>query len=154
MVQNTKRRQTIKNRQNTTKTKKQREKECVKKLIGKKIKVFDKHFHNTNSQKLSGLQKYKKIFRKILIKTYTSKNCNIGCKGTQLEPGDPSKLPKKYAEQFKNYPKGTISVLEKERKQIFGGKTNVLDEDSFYEKFNKKLKNEYMQSGAVSNCSI
>ena len=52
MVQNTKRRQTIKNRQNTTKTKKQREKECVKKLIGKKIKVFDKHFHNINSNKI------------------------------------------------------------------------------------------------------
>jgi hypothetical protein len=151
------------------KTKKQREKECVKKLIGKKLKElndgFDKdikkfennnknNMNSENKKRLAEFKKNKKVFGKIMAKTYKSLSCNIGCAGTYLEPGDSSKLPAKYAKQLKDYPKKTIKLFEEERKRIFGDKTTVLDEDSFYEKLNKKLKDDYIKSGAVSHCSM
>lgn len=164
MVSRTK---TNKTKQNMTK--KQREKECVKVMVGKKLKElndkFDKgikkfkndnknNINSENKKKLAELKKITKVFNKIMLKTYKSQNCNIGCVGTILEPGDPSKLSPAYAKQFKDYPKETIKLFEKERKRIFGDKTNVLDEDSFYEKLNKKLKTDFIKSGAVSHCSV
>jgi hypothetical protein len=158
-----------KNINKNNKTKKQREKECVKKLIGKKLKEFNdgidkdiKDFENKNKnnmnsenkQNLARLKQYKKVFSKIIVTTYKSLSCNIGCVGTILEPGVPSKLPAKYLKQLKDYPKKTIKLFEEERKRIFGDKTGVLDDDSFYEKLNKRLKDDYIKSGAISHCSI
>jgi anion-transporting ArsA/GET3 family ATPase len=76
-------------------------------------------------------------------------NCNPGCKNTILEPG--KKLPARYYELF-GKDKKTIRIFEKERKSIFGNKTNVLKEN-FYEKAPKKFVDDIKKDGAISLCS-
>lgn len=94
-------------------------------------------------------KKMLKITNDAIINT----NCNIGCKGTLLEPGTADKLPKSLTNKrlYKKYP-SLVNSLQKDRKELFGSKTNVLDEDSFYENLKPQIKKKLMALGAVSHC--
>lgn len=94
-------------------------------------------------------KKMLKITNDMIKKT----NCNIGCKGTLLEPGPANKLPKSLTNSplYKKYPE-FIKLLQSDRTEVFGSKTNVLDEDSFYENIKPQIKKKLMRLGAVSYC--
>lgn len=87
---------------------------------------------------------------KDLNDTCKAKFCNIGCKNTIFEPG--SKLSGFFAKKYKNIKtkKALLDLLEKERKALFGKKTNVL-QDNFY----KKLvgSDNLRKNGAISGCT-
>ena len=72
-----------------------------------------------------------------------------------------SKPTKRQKEQYKLFTK----LLRKERKRIFGEKTNVLDKDSFYKNIEylgvdfispkgKLTKKKLMKKGAISGCYL
>lgn len=152
---------------NNTKTKKQMEKKCMEKFVKTKIDKF-KEENNDTIKKLEStkpmtdklkdqiifLKKNNKNYEKMISTEIKLQNCNIGCAGTILESGDPNKLPTKYAKIYKGYNEDLIQNLENSRKKLFGTKTSILDDDSFYEKINKKIKDNYLKQGAVSHCSI
>jgi len=96
---------------------------------------------------------YDKKMLKITNDSIRDTNCNIGCKGTLLEPGSADKLPKSLTNKplYKKYP-AMVNSLQLEREELFGSKTNVLDEDSFYEKLQPRIKKKLMQLGSVSYC--
>jgi hypothetical protein len=71
--------------------------------------------------------------------------CNIGCKDTLLEPNS---LSKKYIKENKTI----IDYMKKSRHELFGNKTNVLD-NNFYNKLSKKISNKLRKEGAISMCS-
>jgi hypothetical protein len=75
--------------------------------------------------------------------------CNVGCKGTILEPGE--KISSTLAEKYKDS-KELLKLFENQRKNIFGEKTDVL-KDNFYEKAPKKMVEEIKKDGAISLCS-
>lgn len=84
--------------------------------------------------------------------------CNPGCKGTLYEPG--KGVPKKLIDDIKKNKtlkkkerEKLIKITKEMRALIFNKKTDVL-KDGFYEKFDKKLKKEYKEHGALSGCSL
>ena len=79
--------------------------------------------------------------------------CNPGCKGTFLEPG--KSLSPAFKKRLKNkkYSKVVINYYEKDRKEIFKKKTNVLNKNSFYEKLEPKKKKKLINKGVQSFCS-
>ena len=76
--------------------------------------------------------------------------CNKGCLGTIFEEGDPNKLPSELTKRFKGN-KPFLDLILQTRKELFGKKTRVLQED-FYEKLNKKTVNKTKKKGAISGC--
>jgi len=109
------------------------------------------------------LMKSQKVDKKMLkVEHDTIKNisCNIGCKGTVLEPGDASKIPQNIINNntrlFKKNPeilKSSLDLVKETREKIFGNKNNVL-EDNFYNKLSKQFKNKQLKLGAISHCGI
>jgi hypothetical protein len=49
--------------------------------------------------------------------------------------------------------KKLIKIFTKRRKDIFKNKTNVLI-DNFYENYDKKIKKNLINKGAISDCSL
>ena len=80
--------------------------------------------------------------------------CNVGCKGTFLESGPPNELPESFTRNRKESPKQFIEYFKKLRKTTFGEKTNVLDENSMYEKIPEAYRKTLLKKGAISYCSI
>jgi hypothetical protein len=158
------------NSSKNTKTKKDLEKDCMESFAKRKMDMFRKETNDSikklestkpmtdelkkNILYLKNNLKNNSKIEEMLSNEIKIQNCNIGCAGTILESGDPNKLPKEYAKKYKGYPEDLIKNLEKSRKELFGTKTSVLDDDSFYDKLNKKIKNKYVKEGAVSYCSI
>ena len=51
------------------------------------------------------------------------------------------------------YNKTRIDAYKKERKKIFGSKSNVLRSDDFYEKMSEKVIQTKKKKGAISGCN-
>ena len=120
----------------------------VKNLITKsKTRKFktkiQKEMFKIMTKKISEKDKKKSLedSRKLCKEIY----CNINCKDTLLEP---NKLSKKYIKENKIM----IDYLKNKRTELFGNKTNVL-ENSFYNKLSKKISNKLQKQGAISMCS-
>lgn len=114
-----------------------------------KQKIKDK---DKLKERLQNIKKFTAVDKKTL--DYTDKLnktifCNIGCKGTLLEPGEniSSELAVKYKDS-----KELLNMFESQRKKIFGKKTDVL-KDNFYEKASKKFVEKLKKDGAISLCS-
>lgn len=88
-----------------------------------------------------------------LIKRVHLDLCNPGCKGTFLEPGKSLSTAFKKRLKNKKYSKTVINYYEKDRKEIFKKKTNVLNKNSFYEKLEPIKKKKLINKGAQSYCS-
>jgi len=173
-------RKTIKKQSEKTKTKKKRDKcntFCKKrvekarkqsiKMAHKLQKIYKMKKNNSTKEEQKDNEELIKILQKDIayVKTDKYKNeeinncnktyCNVGCKNTILEPGNPNKLP---AQLEKEYSKNKVGkkFIKELRKDIFGKETNILDEDSFYKnvKFYKNAsKKKLLKEGAVSGCS-
>jgi len=112
-------------------------KEGLDKMI-KKRREFTKKIHSKASMK-KALDDCKRAY------------CNIGCKGTMFESG--SEVPKEVYNNIKDnkLAEAIKPMFELKRKQIFGKKTNVLN-DNFYEKINPSLVKKMKKDGALSGC--
>jgi hypothetical protein len=77
--------------------------------------------------------------------------CNIGCKGTMFESG--SEVPKELYAKLKNkeLAEAFKPLYETQRKNLFGKKTNVLN-DNFYEKISPAMVKQMKKDGALSGC--
>ena len=105
-------------------------------------------------KKMMKTKKEKKMKAKEdLIKKVHLDLCNPGCKGTFLESG--KSLSPAFKKRLKNekMSKFVINYYEKDRKEIFKKKTNVLNKNSFYEKVEPKNKKKLINKGAQSFCS-
>jgi hypothetical protein len=114
-----------------------------------KQKVKDK---DKLKQRLQNIKKFTTVDKKTLALTDKINKiiyCNVGCKGTILEPGE--KISSTLAEKYKDS-KELLKLFENQRKNIFGEKTDVL-KDNFYKKAPKKLVEEIKKDGAISLCS-
>jgi hypothetical protein len=148
------------------KTKKNIVENCMEKFAEKKIKYWIsdtnneiKNLEKKNVKKLSKEEQKKLIFLKKhrgnqitrLKKQYKLINCNINCKNTLLEAGPPNQIPKSMGKEYHNN-KQLIDIFNKQRKNIFKNKTNVLV-NNFYENTPLKTKNDLLKEGAISQCS-
>jgi hypothetical protein len=118
------------------------------KQVKQKVKDKDKL-----KQRLQNIKKFTTVDKKTLALTDKINKtiyCNVGCKGTILEPGE--KISSTLAEKYKDN-KELLKFFENQRKNIFGEKTDVL-KDNFYEKAPKKLVEEIKKDGAISLCSL
>ena len=116
----------------------------IKKSKTRKFKnKMEKEMFKTLTKKISQKEKNKSLedSRKQCKELF----CNIGCKDTLLEPNS---LSKKFVKDNKII----IDLMKKSRKELFGNKTNVLD-NNFYNKLPKKTNNKLRQKGAISMCS-
>jgi len=114
-----------------------------------KQKVKDK---NELKQRMQNIKKFTTVDKKALAfadKINKTIYCNVGCKGTMLEPGE--KISSTLAEKYKDN-KELLKFFEDTRKKTFGKKTDVL-KDNFYEKAPKKMVEEIKKDGAISLCS-
>lgn len=147
-------------------------KECnklVNKVVKFSMKQFDIGFY-TGIQILKSMPQTKEVKEQIkksmetkkekkmkaqedLIKKVHLDLCNPGCKGTFLEPGKGLSPAFKKRLKNKKYSKVVINYYEKDRKEIFKKKTNVLNKNSFYEKLEPKKKKKLINKGAQSYCS-
>uniref|UniRef100_A0A6C0I0W4 Uncharacterized protein n=1 Tax=viral metagenome TaxID=1070528 RepID=A0A6C0I0W4_9ZZZZ len=89
---------------------------------------------------------YKKHMDKIVKKRCRKTYCNKGCKGTILEEGNGSQLPKSIKVE-----KELKKIFQENRKKIFGNKTNVL-KDNFYEGLKPSVIKKLQNEGAISGC--
>jgi len=112
-------------------------KEGLDKMI-KKRREFTKKLHSKASMK-KALDGCKRAY------------CNIGCKGTMFESG--SEVPKEIYDKIKDkkLAEAFKPMFELRRKQIFGKKTNVLN-DNFYEKIRPAMVKQMKKDGALSGC--
>jgi small-conductance mechanosensitive channel len=121
------------------------------KSVDKEIKKLDhKNLTKEEQKTLNKLKKQRKTQINSLKKQYKLYNCNINCKNTLLEPGDPSQLPKSMRKEFHNN-KQLIKIFTKKRKDLFHNKRNVLI-DNFYEKMPEVNKKKLIKEGAISDC--
>jgi len=159
----------------TEKSNKNQEKEnkkcnmLVNKVVKISMKYFDIGFY-TGIQILKSMPQTNEVKEQIKKSMKTKKEtkmkaqedltkkvhlelCNPGCKGTFLEPG--KALSPAFKKRLKNQKmsKVVINYFEKERKEIFKKKTNVLNKNSFYEKVDSKNKKKLINKGAQSFCS-
>ena len=116
----------------------------IKKSKGKKFKnKMEKEMFKIMTKKISEKEKNKSI--EDSKQQCKALFCNVGCKDTLLEPNS---LSKKYIKDNKII----IDILKKSRKELFGNKTTVLD-NNFYNKLPKKTTNKLSKKGAISMCS-
>ena len=85
--------------------------------------------------------------KSLVQKTHEKTFCNIGCKKTILEPGSPNMTPPQ--ESKSEY---VTSFLKERRKQIFGNNRNVLIDNRYYNKAEKKFLEKIKDQGAISFC--
>jgi hypothetical protein len=119
------------------KTKKNNVKTCMDTFVANKIKYWTNE--NTSKEQINQLKNMYKLT-----------NCNIDCKNTILEPGSPNQIPKSMYKTLKNN-KELIKMYNKQRKDIFKNKSNVLI-DNFYENTPNKIKKQLIKEGAISQC--
>jgi len=142
------------------KGKMQRYNKFKEKYYKEKIKLFTKKMgkKQISKEEKSMAKKTLKMIKKerkskLLInlqkKNYTELFCNPDCKGTFLEPGN--KLTPVYYKKY-NDNKNLIKIFENDRKELFGCKTNILN-DNFYEKAPKKFVDKLKKEGAISLCA-
>lgn len=148
--------------QSNNKTKKNIVKKCMETFVEKKIKSWlidlDKMIKKFDNKKLTkeedilltDLKKRRNERYKSVKKQYKLYNCNINCKNTLLEPGSPNQIPESMRKELNNN-KPLIEIYNKQRKNIFNNKTNVLI-DNFYENTPNKIKNKLIKEGAISQC--
>lgn len=118
--------------------------EFIKKSKYNKFKnKNNKNLFKIMTKKISQKEKNKSLedSRKTCKEIY----CNIGCKDTLLEPNN---LSKKYIKANKLM----IEYFQTKRKELFGNKTNVLD-NNFYNKLSNKISNKLRKQGAMSMCA-
>ena len=119
-------------------------KDLIKKSKNRKLKnKIEKEMFNIMTKKISAKEKNKIL--EDTRKQCKTLFCNIGCKDTLLEPNS---LSKKYIKDNKII----IDFMKKSRKELFGNKTTVLD-NNFYNKLPKKTTNKLSKKGAISMCS-
>ena len=119
-------------------------KDLIKKSKNRKFKnKIEKEMFKIITKKISQKEKNKSLedSKKQCKKLF----CNIGCKDTLLEPNS---LSKKYIKDNKII----IDILKKSRKDLFGNKNTVLD-NNFYNKLPKKTTKKLSKKGAISMCS-
>ena len=135
----------------------------VKNRVNQSFRNFDKRIDELNKNNsatvetkkfINKLKKNKKQVPKINTALHKLIYCNIGCKGTILEPGLPDYIPDLMLKPYKD-DKDTImsDLFKKQRKEIFKNRTNVLV-DNFYEGISSQSKNKLIKEGAISKCSI
>jgi hypothetical protein len=107
-----------------------------------------------DKQKIAEMKKRLDTFNEIMKSVMKQTVCNVGCKGTFLERGSPNDLPANFTRTRKEYPKQIMDNFKKLRKTTFGEKTNVLDENSMYDKIPEAYRKSLLKKGAVSYCSI
>ena len=123
------------------------EKQAQKLIKQSKSKKFtsklQKNIFKIMTKKISEKDKNKSLeeSRKQCKKLY----CNVDCKDTLLEPNS---LSKKYIKDNKLI----IDFIKTKRKELFGNKNNVLD-NNFYNKLPKKTSNKLRKQGAISMCA-
>jgi hypothetical protein len=151
-----------KSNQNNNKTKKNSVNKCMETFAEKKVKYWTEDYTKEirelekkpqtkeNRKLLTKLKKQKKNQTKSLKKLYKLYNCNINCKNTLLEPGAPNQIPKSMQKEYHDS-KPLIKIFNKQRKEIFKNKTNVLI-DNFYENTPEQTKKQLLKEGAISNC--
>jgi len=116
----------------------------IKKSKGKKFKnKMEKKMFKIMTKKISDKEKNKSL--EDSKQQCKALFCNVGCKDTLLEPNS---LSKKYIKDNKII----IDILKKSRKELFGNKTTVLD-NNFYNKLPKKTITKLSKKGAISMCS-
>jgi len=129
-------------------------KEEYKNLETVKSKVTSDQFKYIKSVFKTLLAPKDKKVEKFFQEASQRLSCNVGCRGTLLEPGPANELPHDFMNLplYKRNP-NLLKTSKEHRKTLFGTKTNVLDSDSFYEKIKPARKRELMNQGAISNCS-
>ena len=125
----------------------------VKKGVTRALKMMD--FHKPTNTKRIKERVFTNRLKRSLSDTCNEHHCNVGCKNTLFEKGKGNVLPKAYAK----YNRDLLDVFRRNRKEMFGKDTNVLDEDSFYKNINylgtgknKLSKKKLMKMGAISGC--
>ena len=117
-----------------------------------KMKKYTRNIKKMVKKMRSSTQKKKA--EKITMKTCKNLYCNKGCKGTFFEAG--SQLPESLLKKIKTNKilanKNLVKIIQEERKKIFGKKTDVLTEDSFYEELKPSLIKKLKKEGAISGC--
>jgi len=104
-----------------------------------------------SKKELNSLKNQKKRQKYVLLKCKEGL-CNIGCKGTIVEDGNPTLLPTSLSKTYKKS-KAAIDFLKKTRKEIFGKKTSVLHDD-FYEGLDPNYVKKLKKEGAISGCFL
>jgi len=107
-----------------------------------------------DKEKIKEMKKRVTAFNELMKAVMKETVCNVGCKGTFLESGSPNELPESFTRTRKEYPKQTMENFKKLRKTTFGEKTNVLDENSMYDKIPEAYRKKLLKNGAISYCSI
>lgn len=143
---------------NTKKMLKEEEAE-LRKTPNKEMKKFLKESIRRFKMKLQTktLKKRIKERKERLRKTF----CNPGCKDTIFEPGNPDQLTKSFIKLLNEENERNRAWKDPswskpgrylvERKELFGDKTNVL-ENNFYKGLKKKTIKRLKSRGAVSGC--
>lgn len=140
-------------------------KACEKKVNTNYAELIDmlKNLPLKLESKAEALKKFNKEKKKAVIidvKACEKVRCNVGCKKTIFQSGPVNKLPNGIlSNKTRNILGATKNAmldkaLLKQRKNIFGNKTNVLKEDGFYEKFPAKTVKNMKKAGFVSACAI
>jgi len=124
--------------------------DLIKELKNKKNGSMTKE----DKQKIAELKKQMAAFNKVMREIVKETVCNVGCKGSLLESGSPNELPADFIRTRKEYPEQIMNNFKKQRKTIFGEKTNVLDENSMYDKISEAYRKTLLKKGAISYCSI
>jgi len=123
-----------------TETMSTEEKEKMKKYFANREEFIKKR--KNKSHKKKEIKERLDIYREIF--------CNKGCVGTKFEEGNPDTLPKLLEKRYKTN-KFMLDILKKERKEMFGKKTNVLA-DNFYEGLKPGDIKKMKKDGAISGC--
>jgi len=100
---------------------------------------------------MNKLKNQKKRQKYVLLKCKDGL-CNVGCKGTIVEDGNPKLLPTSLSKTHKKN-KGMADFLKKTRKEIFRKKTSVLNDD-FYEGLDPNYVKKLKKEGAISGCFL
>jgi hypothetical protein len=138
---------------------------CIQKIFNKNVEQrFDKETEEKTKKINQFLEKnpsmrnhFKKTLKNLNLKTSKKKRieeyrrvlCNPGCKGTHFEKGPPDKLSASFAKTLKK--KDLIEYELSVRKELFGNKTNILQDD-FYKELDANTVRKLKKKGAVSGC--
>ena len=138
---------------------------CIQKIFNKKLeKKFIKEIEEKTKKVKQFLERHPsdaKHFKKTLknlnlkqskkkrIEEYRTTLCNPGCKGTVFEKGPPDKLSASFVKKLKK--KDLIEYQLSVRKELFGDKTNILQND-FYQELDANTVKKLKKKGAVSGC--
>ena len=100
------------------------------------------------------VKKDRKKTQRYLFKMHEKNFCNLGCKGTILEPsGAATQLPAVMRKEFAKNP-ALLEYHTNRRKELFGkNKHQQVLSDSFYANADPKYVKQLKQEGAISYCT-